>query len=52
MPSCRYIYKLSVIHMPNVFSKYYWMKNIGPIVYSPHQWEDSIRDWFIVSIGN
>lgn len=41
----------SRIHMPGVFSKYYWMKNYAPIVYN-EPWNSTIRGWFITSVGN
>lgn len=41
----------SIIHMPGVFSKYYWMKNYAPAVFD-EPWNPTIRKWFIHSVGN
>jgi len=50
-PSLNDYSRSSKIHMPGVFSKYYWMKNYAPNVYS-EPWDPVIRGWFITSIGN
>jgi len=42
--------RTSKIHMPNVFTKYWWMKNIAPSVYN-QPWNPVIRSWFIGSVG-
>ena len=41
----------SKIHMPGVFSKYYWMKNYAPNVFN-ESWNPTIRGWFIQTVGN
>lgn len=42
----------SIIHMPGVFSKYYWMKTYAPSIYPEDPWDPVIRGWFIHSVGN
>lgn len=41
----------SKVHMPDVYSKYYWMKNIVPGL-EGEPWDPIIRSWFICSIGD
>lgn len=51
-PSINDFASSSIIHMPGVYSKYYWMKNYAPIVYPQYSWDQTIREWFICSVGN
>lgn len=41
----------SKIHVPGMFSKYYWMKNYAPAVFN-ESWDPTIREWFIHTVGN
>lgn len=41
----------SKVHMPDVYSKYYWMKNIVPGL-EGKPWDPIIRSWFVCSIGD
>lgn len=48
-PSTYDLDRTSRIHMPNLFTKYWWMKHIAPEIYN-EPWDPVIRGWF-VSIG-
>lgn len=50
-PNLNDLVRSSRIHMPGVFSKYYWMKNYAPTVYN-EPWDTTIHGWFITSVGN
>ena len=50
-PSTNDFTQSSKIHVPGVFSKYYWMKNYAPAVFN-ESWDSTIREWFIHTVGN
>ena len=50
-PSITNLDNSSRIHMPDVYSKYYWMKNIVP-EQEGQPWNPVIRSWFVCSIGD
>lgn len=50
-PSTNDFARSSKIHMPGVFSKYYWMKTYAPAIFNEF-WNPTIRRWFIHTVGN
>ena len=50
-PSTNNFTRSSKIHVPGMFSKYYWMKNYAPTVFN-ESWDPTIREWFIHTVGN
>ena len=50
-PSTNNFTRSSKIHVPGMFSKYYWMKNYAPAVFN-ESWASIIREWFIHTVGN
>jgi len=51
-PSKTNIEQSSKIHILSIYTKYYWMKNYGPIVNPGHPWDPNIRMWYIESVGD
>lgn len=50
LPTTYDLERSSRVHMPNVFTKYWWMKHIAPDIYV-EPWYNTIRGWFINSVG-
>ncbi len=50
-PSTSNLNKPMRIHMPDAYSKYYWMKNCCPAIYN-ELWYPVVRSWFIITAGN
>jgi len=49
-PTTNDLDRSSRVHMPNLFTKYWLMKNIAPGIYN-EPWDPVIRGWYIRSVG-
>lgn len=49
-PSFTDFKRTSKLHCPNIYTKYWWMKNIGPSEYN-QPWNNVMRGWYISSLG-
>jgi hypothetical protein len=45
-PSFTDFQRTSKIHIPDLYSKFWWMKNIAPSIYN-QPWDPAIKGWFI-----
>ncbi len=43
--------RTSRIHFPNLYTKFWWMKNIAPSIYN-QPWDPVIRAWYVASCGD
>ncbi|PKP48384.1 MAG: hypothetical protein CVT92_16170 [Bacteroidetes bacterium HGW-Bacteroidetes-1] len=49
-PTSSDLERTSRVHMPNTFTKFWWMKHIAPDIYN-EPWDPVIRGWFVSSVG-